>query len=360
MKHKIIMVMLSVALIMGLVVSGCVKPAAPPEAPTPTPPTPAPEVEVITWKSSGHGPASDTSQIFHDKCCEAITKASGGRLVVKHFVGGSVAPATEELDAVDTGVLQMCYTCPMYNLDKWAAAGLISSRPDGLPGMCLRVWFNYGGGADLMNKMIEATNVMTFPGALSPLPPEVWAHSTVPIRSVDDIKGLKMRTAGDGGAILTRMGASVVFLPGGEIVESMQTGVIDAFEYSTLGMNWDMAFQEVAKYVIISDSRAPSDPQCFYVNKDAWENLPDDLKQLVQDEVSKWTMEQHEYLLYRDIEALTSFKDYGCEVYHLPEDVERALLEEAKKFYDEKAAAESPIYGEILESMREFKVAWGA
>lgn len=349
MKKELVMLLVAAVAIVSLVAVGCAPKAAPPVAP---------EVEVITWKSSGHGPASDTSQIFHDKCCEAITKASGRRLVVKHFVGGSVAPATEELDAVDTGVLQMCYTCPMYNLDKWAAAGLISSRPNGLPGMCLRVWFDYAGGADLMNKMIEATNVMTFPGALSPLPPEVWAHSTVPIRSVEDIKGLKMRTAGDGGAILTRMGASVIFLPGGEIVEAMQTGVIDAFEYSTLGMNWDMAFQEVAKYVIISDSRAPSDPQCFFVNKDAWENLPDDLKQLVQDEVSKWTMEQHEYLLYGDIEALTSFKDYGCEVYHLPESVEEALSEEAKEFYDEKAAAESPIYGEILESMREFKVAY--
>lgn len=357
MRNKILMSVLSVVVIASFVAVGCAPEVAPPEEEEEAPPA-APEVEIITWKSSGHGPASDASQIFHDKCCEAITKASGGRLVVKHFVGGSVAPATEELDAVDKGVLDMCYTCPMYNLDKWAAAGLISSRPNGLPGMCLRVWFDYAGGADLMNKMIEETNVMTFPGALSPLPPEVWGHSTVPIRSVDDIKGLKMRTAGDGGAILTRMGASVVFLPGGEIVESMQTGVIDAFEYSTLALNWDMAFQELAKYVIISDSRAPSDPQCFYINKDSWEKLPDDLKQLVQDEVSKWTMEQHEYLLYRDIEALTSFKDYGCEVYHLPESVEEALSEEAKEFYDEKAAAESPVYGEILESMREFKAAY--
>ncbi|GAH80846.1 unnamed protein product, partial [marine sediment metagenome] len=130
---------------------------------------------MITWKSSGHGPAADKSQVYHDKLAEAITKASGGRLVIKSFVGGSVAPATEEIDAVDKGVLQMCYTCPMYNTDKWAAAGLISSRPGGLAGECLRVWFNYEGGADLMNEMMEGFNVMTFPGALSPLPAEVWA-----------------------------------------------------------------------------------------------------------------------------------------------------------------------------------------
>jgi TRAP-type mannitol/chloroaromatic compound transport system substrate-binding protein len=136
---------------------------------------PAAEVEKIVWKSSGHGPATDPSQIFHDKCCAAITEASGGRLEVKAFVGGSVIPAYKELDAVDEGVLQMCYTCPMYNLDKWPAAGLISSRPGGLPGEALRTWFNYGGGADLMNKMMGDIDVMTFPGALSPLPAEVFS-----------------------------------------------------------------------------------------------------------------------------------------------------------------------------------------
>jgi len=310
--------------------------------------------ETIVWKSSGHGPASDPSQIYHDKLCEAITKASGGRLVVKAFVGGSVVPATKELDGVSEGVLDMCYTCPMYNLDKWKAAGLISSRPGGLPGEALRTWFNYGGGADLMNKMIEGYNLITFPGALSPLPEEVFLHSKVAIRTVDDIRGLKMRASGDGGEILNRMGASVVFLPGGELYEAMQRGTIDAFEYSTLASNWDMHFNEIAKYVILSPSRAPSDPQCFFVNKQSWEKLPDDLKQLVQDEIDKWTQAQHEFLVYQSILAIDKFKNYGCEVYRLPQEVEIALLEEAKEYYEGKAAKEDQIYRDILESMTKY------
>ena len=131
----------------------------------------------IVWKSSGHGPASDPSQLFHDQICKDITKASGGRLTVKPFVGGSIVPATKEVDAINMGALEMAYTAPMYNLDKWKAAGLISSRPGGLPGEALRTWFNYGGGSDLMNKMMKGYDVMTFPGALSPLPGEVFLHS---------------------------------------------------------------------------------------------------------------------------------------------------------------------------------------
>ena len=201
----------------------------------------------IVWKSSGHGPASDPSQIFHDKLCKAITAATNGRLTVKPFVGGSIVPAYKELDAVDQGVLQMCYTCPMYNLDKWPAAGLISSRPGGLPGEALRTWFDYGGGADLLNKMMGPDfNALTFPGALAPLPQEVFFHSKVKLNSLEDIKGLKARCMGDGGEILKRMGAATVIIPGGELYEAMQRGTIDAFEYSTLASNWNMHFNEVA------------------------------------------------------------------------------------------------------------------
>ncbi len=351
MKKKMGLIPLVLLLTLGLVAIGC-----PAEAPAPAP---APEVEVITWKISGHGPASDMSQIHCDKLAAAVTKASGGRLVFKEFVGGSVAPAHEELDAVAKGTLDACFTCPMYNIDKWKAAGLFSSRPNGLPGECLRVWFNYGGGAELFNKMMgEDYNAMTFPGALAPLPPEVWAHSKVPINSMDDVEGLSMRAIGDGAAILGRIGVAVVTITGGEIYEAMETGVIDAFEYSTPALNWDMKFQELAKYVIYSETRAASDPQVFFVNKDSWNALPDDLKQLVQDEMDKWSQAEQEYLVYNDIYATQKFIDYGCEVSHLPKDVEQALIAEAIKFYDERAATEPPIYKEILESMRAFKQAY--
>ena len=315
-------------------------------------------VDKIVWKSSGHGPATDPSQIYHDKCCEAITEASGGRLVIKPFVSGSVVPAYKELDAVNEGVLQMCYTCPMYQLDKWSCAGLISSRPGGLPGEALRTWFNYGGGADLMNEMMTGYNTMTFPGALSPLPEEVFFHSKVKLETLDDIKGLKARCMGDGGEILARMGAATVIIPGGELYEAMQRGTIDAMEYSTLASNWVMHFNEVAKYVYLSPTRAPSDPQCFYVNTDAWNALPDDLKVLVRDEIDKWTQAQHEYLVYESVKAVDKFKEAGCEVLKVPKEIEDALLAEAAAFYEEKVAEEPPIFGKIYNSMKEYGEAY--
>ena len=314
----------------------------------------------IIWKSSGHGPASDPSQIFHDKLCNAITEATGGRLTVKPFVGGSIVPVYKELDAVDAGVLQMAYTCPMYNLDKWPAAGLISSRPGGLPGEALRTWFNYGGGADLMNKMMKGYNVMTFPGALSPLPEEVFFHSKVKLESLADIKGLKARCMGDGGEILKRMGAATVIIPGGELYEAMQRGTIDAVEYSTLASNWNMHFNEVAHYVYLSPTRAPSDPQVFFINKKAWAALPADIQIIVKSLIDKWTQAQHEYLVYESVKSVEKFRKAGNEVLKVPKDIEVALTAEADKFYEEKSKSETPIFGEIYYSMKAFGEAYNA
>jgi len=317
-------------------------------------------VEKIVWKSSGHGPASDPSQIYHDKVCAAITEASGGRLEVQAFVGGSIVPVYKELDAINENVLQMGYTCPMYNLDKWSAAGLISSRPGALPDEVLRSWFNFGGGADLMNKMMEGYNVMTFPGALSPLPAEVFFHSKKKLNTMADIKGLKARCMGDGGEILKRLGAATVIIPGGEVYEAMQRGTIDAFEYSTLASNWNMHFNEVAEYVYLSPIRAPSDPQVFFVNKDAWNKLPADLKAIVQNVVSNYTQLQHEFLIAESIKAVESFKKAGNKVVKVPKVIEDAVAAEADKFYTEKSKSEKPIFGEIYESMKAYGIAYAA
>ncbi len=322
--------------------------------------TGAAPVEKIVWKSSGHGPANDPSQIFHDRLCNAITEASGGRLEIKPFVGGSIVPAYKEFDAVHEGVLDMAYTAPMYNLDKFPSAGLISSRPGGLPGEALRTWFDYGGGVDLMNQMIEDYDVITFAGALSPLPAEVFFHSKVKIETLEDLQGLKARCMGDGGEILARMGAATVIIPGGELYEAMTRGTIEAMEYSTLASNWNMNFQEVAEYVILSPSRAPSDPQVFFVNENSWNALPDDLKVLVQGLVAQYTQDQHEYLTYESVLAVDKFREYGNEVYSLPQEVADAINAEAAAFYAEKAASEDPIFGVIYNSMKDFGTAYSA
>ena len=52
-----------------------------------------------------------------------------------------------------------------------------------------------------------------------------------PIRALADIQGLKIRMAGLQSEVLSRLGATTINLPGGEVMPALQSGVIDAAEW---------------------------------------------------------------------------------------------------------------------------------
>ena len=79
--------------------------------------------------------------------------------------------------------------------------------------------------------------------------------------------------------ILTKLGASIVVLPGGEVYAALDKGVVDAADWATLSMNQRMGFHEIAKFPTKLFHSMPV--QEFTVNMDAWKKLPDDLKNLL-------------------------------------------------------------------------------
>lgn len=357
MKNKVVMLVLSVAIIASLVLFGCAPKVAPPPEEG-APPAAPPEEEVIHWKvSSAYPEAMPQHSMLMVGVCEGVTEMSNGRLVLEPFTGGAIVPATKETDAVDKGVLDACFNCPYYNLDKWPSSAIFSNMVCGMGPEAARIWYDEGGGWELINKMGEGYNLYVLHAVFTQAP-EVWCHSTKPIRSMDDIKGLKIRAAGDGGEVLGRMGASVVAMPPGEIFEAMQRGVLDAFEMGNAPVNWMMGVQEAAKYLYFSETRNPHDTIVFTVNKDSWEKLSPDLQELVEavarSEISKF----YSWMVAEDIAGREKFSGYGCVLSHVPEDVERAMVEEAKKYYNEKIAEEGTFYAEVVESYRSFQEAY--
>ena len=66
---------------------------------------------------------------------------------------------------------------------------------------------------------------------------------------MDDFKGVKFRSPqGMTAEILTKLGASIVVLPGGEVFSALDKGVVDAADWATISMNERMGLHGVAKY----------------------------------------------------------------------------------------------------------------
>jgi TRAP-type mannitol/chloroaromatic compound transport system substrate-binding protein len=289
-----------------------------------------------------------------EKTCNIITAASGGRLEMKPYSGGAIVPGNKEHDGIDTGAVDFAWTVPSFWLDRFPTAGLFCYQVCGLTPVEHYGWIMQGGGAELFQEMLAGTNIYYLPGSGYVGTPETFMHSSVPVTTVADIKGLKMRAAGDGGEIMARLGASVVFFPGYEIYENMQRGIIDAFEMSNPTFDWSQSVYEVAPYLYISPSRQPAEYAVAIVNTKSWAALPDDLKVLVE-EISRTTaIEALYYFMDSDAEHLQKFRDYGTEVSLLSEDIEEAMAREAAKFYAEKSA-QDPFFAKVYDSATVWK-----
>lgn len=348
-KKLICSLVLVVVLIISLA-AACAKPAP---APSPAPaPAPAEPEEVIEWVGQAHDEAGQRAYEHFVYVANMVAEASDGRLVFKPNPAGAIAPTTEELDAVNDGTIDYARTATAYWAGIWPAAPSFTFTVAGLSPMEQMAWWVGGGGKQLAEKMVQDYNVKIFCGQFRT--PEVFLHTTVPLKSVDDIKGLKIRTAGDDGTIFSQMGAAVTMLPGGEVYEAMQRGVIDAAQLTGPAGNWDLALQEVADYVYLSPVRQPAETVHNIINKEKWNALPPSLQKLVQEIFFAEAVSWYTQVMSFDIEAVKKFKDYGNTVEPPPQDLVDELVRLADKFYEEKGA-EDALFAEVYNSIRQYR-----
>jgi len=107
--------------------------------------------------------------------------------------------------------------------------------------------------------------------------------SKKPINTLEDFKGIKIRTPGGLTSMLfQKLGASPVPIPGGELYTALSTGVVDAAEFVTLAEDWDIGLHEVTKYVLYPSFHGPIAHCDFTINKNAWDKLPADIKAIMK------------------------------------------------------------------------------
>ncbi len=93
---------------------------------------------------------------------------------------------------------------------------------------------------------------------------------------------MKFRAAGVGGEIMTEYGMSVTMLPGGELYQALETGVLDATEFSLPTVDEQLGFFQVAKNYYLPGWHQPSTNQFLYVNLDVWNGLEDTTKSMIE------------------------------------------------------------------------------
>ena len=344
MKKRLVLITLALFLVFGLTIAGRTAPAQ------------AQTGQVFKWDLQ-RGAAMPGSVLFMvvDAFAKRLKISSGGRLDITVRPGGSICPNTKELEGVHNGIMQIGISSCGWQLYLIPTASIFCAPVGGMDGRGMRMWYDKGDGMKLWNKATANFNIVTLPGVpVQSFPPELFVFSKVPIKSLKDMKGKKMRAMGDGGAILNRLGLSVTSISPSELYEALMRGVIDMTESTGPGNAIESNYQEVAKYWYFSGARANSDIGFAWVNKNAWEKLPADLQGILKAELAKLGQDDFDTQFSKDLSTLAELDKYGVKIDKLPADIDKALLAEADKFYAEKCAKD-PFFKEVYTNLKAFQ-----
>jgi len=319
MKHKLVMVMLSVALVASLVFVGCAKPApAPTPAPTPTPtptPTPAPVEKVYKWRMQSHyAPTEIQYAVTIADFVDRVERMSNGRIDIELYPAGALVPSTEILTSLAKGVFEISGGASSYwsGMMPETLSALFPMGPRNADDLAA-IW--YGGLGDLFRDSYAEQGVYLLTTMQSDLIPLL---STKPIESVKDFEGLSIRTHGATAMLVEELGASTTFIPGEEVYMALSLGTVDAATWVGPSSLYNWKWYEVAKYLVYPALITAFQQEDLMVNMDVWQELPDDLKAILQTAADAAYFENRVTQLGANDEALAKMQKEGLEVCQLP------------------------------------------
>jgi TRAP-type mannitol/chloroaromatic compound transport system substrate-binding protein len=317
----------SVVLALMLAVPFVIACAAPAPGPTPTPP---PEEEVFEWRMTDLIPEGLMWQTDH--FIDRVEKMSNGRLLIDGFSGGELMDPEEQHLAIMEGTIEISRDCGVYCVDVIDIGHVEFGLPRAWDGP-MELWtiFIRMGMLELVKEAYAEQGMKYL--AVAAEPPYAMI-SKVPIRGIDDLKGVKCRGYGLTAEWLDSVGMATTYIPAAEIYTALATGIIDAAVYGGASDYLGMSLHEVADYYVHDPYMVNPNTTNMIVNMDAWNSLPADLQEIL--EVATW-----ERFLWVDTDFyLGEYKyveEMGLESIRWPAEDIAELNEAAMPFWDREA-----------------------
>lgn len=288
-----------------------------------------------------------------ERLAQYIDSASNGRLKIQVYGAGELVPGLEVFNAVSQGTAEMGHSAAYYWSGKVPAAPLFASIPFGLNAQQFNAWYYWGGGKELWEEAYAPHGVVPFLCGNTGVQMAGWFNKE--IRSIADLKGLKMRIPGWGGKVITKAGGSSVTLAASEIYTSLERGVVDAAEWIGPYHDYKLGLHKAAKFYYYPGWHEPGTAFELIVNKKAFDALPSDLKQIIRDAAAHSNIS-----ILSEFEAQNNFylqkliNEEKVQVRELPKEVLLELKRLAREVAEEETAKD-PMAKRVYESMMAFK-----
>jgi TRAP-type mannitol/chloroaromatic compound transport system substrate-binding protein len=276
---------------------------------------------------------------------EKLARVSDGRLELKLNEPGTLGPTEDLFDKVANGDVDAVWASANLFAQRDSVFWLFSTVPFGPPAGEYLAWLAYGGGQELMDASFARFNIK--PVVCTVLPPESGGWFRREITSVDDLKGLKMRFMGIGARVISQLGVEPVSLSGGDTFYALQSGAIEAAEFSLPAIDLKFGFDKAAGHYYFPGWHQQSSLITLLFNTKVWEGLSEAQRGQVEAVCGDNIRESMADGEVQQVKALQEIKAKGIAINTFPPAVMQAL----------KAAWDNVVQQENAANP-EFKKAW--
>jgi TRAP-type mannitol/chloroaromatic compound transport system substrate-binding protein len=319
----------------------------------------AQSLPTIKWRLTSSFPKSlDTIYGGAEVLANRLRAMTGGKFDIRVFPAGEIVPGLQALDAVQQGTVELCHTCSYYYVGKDKAFGFGTAIPFGMTSRQMNAWIYYGGGQKLLDEFYAGYNVVSFLGGNTGTQMGGWWRKEV--KTVADLKGIKMRIAGLGGQVFSALGVVPQQIAGGDIYPALEKGTIDAAEFVGPYDDEKLGFYKVAKNYYYPGWWEPATGVHFFVNKKEWEKLPKEYQEAFQAAAYEANITMQAEYDHKNPIALAKLMQAGVKVKEFSPEILKAAYKAATDLYAEESA-KNPAFKKIYveyDKYRRTQAAW--
>jgi len=282
---------------------------------------------------------------FAKRCFEL----SGGSLEIKVYPKNILVPALQVFDATSAAQIDAFHSGVYYWKGKNSAFSVFGGMPLGLTSEEMITWMKFGGGYKLWREMYGKFNLYPLIGGTTG--PQMGGWFKKEIRTLSDLKGLKMRIPGLGGEVMKKLGVNPVLLPAGEIYTALERGTIDATEWVGPALDSMMGFAKAAPFYYTGWHEPGSILELTF-NKTRWEKLSDTHRAIITAASEEMTSTMLQEFRYKNAKALQELPS-TVQIKTFPKDMmDAAKVALAEVLEDE--SGKNPDFKRALASYTDF------
>lgn len=257
-----------------------------------------------------------------------VESNSGGRIAIDILPSGQLGNTVELLEGLQVGIHKMAQgdetiTGAYDPMMAWFTPYLFRDE------LSMKKFFESDTFADLNEQMASDMGVRAL--AATPYGFYNYTNKTRPVKTVEDLEGLKLRTLPNSQITIKTwdaLGASATPVPWAEIYTSINTGVIDGLGH-TPSIMVDQRYYEVAKYVTIDNSMGVAN--MYLVNEDFYQSLPDDLQTILKKGAELGANVEFGLATHRNrVESLNKLEEEGVEIHALSNEARERFKKQAQ------------------------------